>query len=321
MSGGCPIWGTPNKVFPSGLADITDCYSPRAGGRYIITHTATAKIQRWTEQENLLKAKLSRWIYEQNLLRTPQEITSQILKEVKHWPMPSVPKRMDYLLEFIDSKTTMLGKGVSMSEEMQAATLALSEEELRYLVKQAEEIGWIEVSIKALAGIGPIVITILGYQRLEELRAIQALSDQAFVAMWFDESMKEAWEKGFIPGIEGAGYNPFRIDRKQHNNKIDDEIIADIRRSRFLVADFTSEPEKARGGVYYEAGFAQGLNIPVIFTCRKDILDSDDIHFDTRQFNHIEWEEKKLEDLRENLKNRIAATIGDGPYRKNQKSA
>jgi len=266
-----------------------------------------------------LKAKLSRWIYEQNLLGAPPEVTYQTLKEVEHWPMPSVPKQMDYLLEFIDSKTKMLDRGASMSEEMQAATLTLTEEELRYLIRQAEEIGWIEVPRKTLAGIGPIIINILGYNRLEELRAVQARSEQAFVAMWFDDSMNEAWGKGFKPGIEDAGYKPLRIDFKQHNNKIDDEIIAEIRRSRFLVADFTSKPKEARGGVYYEAGFAHGLNIPVIFTCRKDILDSEDIHFDTRQFNHIEWQEEKLEDLREKLKNRIAATIGDGPYRNNQK--
>ena len=32
---------------------------------------------------------------------------------------------------------------------------------------------------------------------------------------------------------------PVRIDQKERLNKIDDEIIAEIRRSRFLVADFT----------------------------------------------------------------------------------
>ena len=83
---------------------------------------------------------------------------------------------------------------------------------------------------------------------------------------------------------------PVRIDQQEHNNKIDDEIIAEIRRSRFVVADFTQGEKGARGGVYYEAGFAQGLGIEVIFTCRKDVLDNNDIHFDTRQYNHIGWE-------------------------------
>ena len=103
-----------------------------------------------------------------------------------------------------------------------------------------------------------------------------------------------------------------RIDRKEHSNKIDDEIIAEIRRSRFVVADFTCEREKVRGGVYYEAGFALGLGLPVIWTCRKDCLDY--LHFDTRQYNHIVWETP--EELYARLKARIGAFIGDGPLQK-----
>ena len=127
--------------------------------------------------------------------------------------------------------------------------------------------------------------------------------------MWFDDSMGEAWEDGFDPAIRGAGYEPVRIDKQEHVNKIDDEIIAEIRRARFLVADFTHGDTGARGGVYYEAGFAHGLDIPVIFTCRRDSFDK--IHFDTRQYNHIVWAEPK--ELRRNLMSRIAAVIGDGP--------
>jgi len=291
--------------------------SPRAGGDYVIDSNATEIIDTWAE-EGILKAKLSRWIYEQNLLGALPEVTDQILKEVKHWPMPPVSRRMDYLLEFIDSKTERIDALIPWSDEMQAATLSIDEEELRRLIYHAEKSGWLEVPVKTAQG-NSVVITLKGYEHLEELKKVQVLSYRAFVAMWLDESMHEAWGKGFKPGIEDAGYKPLRIDLEPHNEKIDDKIIAKIRRSRFLIADFTSKPKEARGGVYYEAGFAHGLNIPVIFTCRKDIFESGDIHFDTRQFNHIVWEEEKLGDLRKNLKNRIAATIGDGPYRNNQK--
>lgn len=77
------------------------------------------------------------------------------------------------------------------------------------------------------------------------------------------------------------------------------------------MADFTSKPEKARGGVYFEAGFAKGLKLLVIFACRKDRFK--DVHFDTRQFNHIVWEYP--EGLRKKLANRISRTVGDGPHR------
>jgi nucleoside 2-deoxyribosyltransferase len=103
------------------------------------------------------------------------------------------------------------------------------------------------------------------------------MSIQGFVAMWFTFSMEDVYEKGFSPAIRDSGYQPMRIDRKEHVNKIDDEIIAEIRRSRFLVADFTSEPNQPRGGVYFEAGFALGLNIPVIWTCREDLVGQ--LHF------------------------------------------
>ena len=129
--------------------------------------------------------------------------------------------------------------------------------------------------------------------------------------MWFDKSMDEAYGSGIRPAIEKAGYRPVRIDEKPHNKKIDDEIIAEIRRSRFVVADFTEGEEGTRGGVYYEAGFAHGLNIPVIFTCRKDSLER--VHFDTRQYNHVVWED--FNHLRESLVQRISAVIGDGPGR------
>lgn len=280
----------------------------------MITGSAMARFQNGYELETPQKVKLSRWIYEQNILGEVPVVDSEILKQVKNWRMSPVSMQVDYLLKFLESKTKVIGASVrfqEVSDEMLAATLLENEGQLRYMIEQIQELGFVNGEWTAPT------ITLEGYRRLEELRGIQASSDQAFVAMWFDDSMNEAWQEGFKPGIEEVGYKPLRIDRKEHNNKIDDEIIAEIRRSRFLVADFTSEPEKARGGVYYEAGFAEGLKIPVIFTCRDDRLE--DVHFDTRQFNHIVWENP--EDLHKKLANRISHTVGDGPHRKKTSSS
>lgn len=155
-----------------------------------------------------------------------------------------------------------------------------------------------------------------GFDYLDSLDA-GANTKQAFVAMWFDPTMREAWRLGFAPAIRDAGYEPFRIDGLQHNGKIDDAIVAAIKKSRFLIADFTCggvETESGfqpnpRGGVYYEAGLAHGLGMEVIFTCREDRMAW--LHFDTRQFAHIVW--KTPADLREQLYNRIAATLKEAP--------
>lgn len=68
-----------------------------------------------------------------------------------------------------------------------------------------------------------------------------------------------------------------------------------------------------RGGVYFEAGLALGLNMPVIWICEEE-LKSNEIHFDTRQYNYLTWKESAIGDLKEPLQNRIEAIIGKGSY-------
>ena len=175
--------------------------------------------------------------------------------------------------------------------------------EVGFLLKYLVGRGWVSD-----IGVEKYVVTVDGYAQIAD-RESATDSSQAFVAMWFDDSMAEVYRDGIEPGIRDAGYNPLRIDRKDHINKIDDEIIAELRRSRFLVADFTHGPDGARGGVYYEAGFAHGLDMPVIFTCQQDSLD--ELHFDTSHYNHLNWADHA--ELRVNLKNRVLAVIGEGP--------
>lgn len=124
--------------------------------------------------------------------------------------------------------------------------------------------------------------------------------------MWFDTKVLPVWANAIEPAIQDAGYKPQRIDGHHHNNRIDDEIIAVLRRSKFVIADFTGQ----RGGVYFEAGFALGLGLQVIWTCEKSELK--DVHFDNRQYNFVVWEEDKLKEFKVALQNRIEATIGRG---------
>ena len=150
-----------------------------------------------------------------------------------------------------------------------------------------------------------VEVTPKGHIRYEEVQGRRIASAQGFVAMWFDNSMGNAYTDGFEVGVRQAGYDPLRVDSVEHVGKIDDEIIGQIRRSRFVVADFTGQ----RGGVYFEAGFALGLDLPVIWTCRQDGIK--ELHFDIRQFNCIDWTDP--DDLATRLQRRIEAVIGAGP--------
>lgn len=313
----CLIWKTDcGRRRSSGYEEFR---SARAGGHYRVREADKSEVE-IPADNTPLKLNLSRWIYERNLHGASPVIDTEIIRNYTSVPVPLPLERVDNLLNFIDLKNRdQLGHPINafgdMLAPMLAAAPAKSSNELFHILDIAKQHDFIDFNDMRIPGTIPQIQGIIlmpgGYRRLEELQRDETKSFQAFVAMWFDPSMDDAYEDGIRAGIVAAGYKPIRIDRKEHNNKIDDEIIAEIRRSRFLVADFTSEPDKPRGGVYYEAGFAHGLNIPVIFTCRESRIN--DLHFDTRQFNHIAW--ATPEDLRTKLKNRISATIGDGPLK------
>jgi nucleoside 2-deoxyribosyltransferase len=162
-------------------------------------------------------------------------------------------------------------------------------------VAKAKELGYLDPQK------GGLRLDVRGWQRAAELLSTRKLSDQAFVAMSFAPQLEAAWTDGIRPALEDTGYKAFRVDSREHNEKIDDLIVTEIKRSGLIVADFTGQ----RGGVYYETGLAEGLGIPVIRCCRED--DVSNLHFDTRQYNHVVWRE--TQDLHKKLALRIAATI------------
>ncbi len=181
-------------------------------------------------------------------------------------------------------------------------------------------------------------ITAKGYQRLREIAKPGKDSKQCFVAMWFAEEMNDVYENAIKKAIEyieegesSARFEAIKIDDVEHTNDINDEIIAQIRRSRFMVCDLTGY----RGGVYFEAGFAYGLGLEVIYTCREDwckeqvlkdendkevlfLLDNnknevfikkEGVHFDIAHRNRIEWSPDNLDEFRIKLENRIKSVI------------
>lgn len=150
-----------------------------------------------------------------------------------------------------------------------------------------------------------ITITPSGWAFLEELKYKISESDSGFIAMWFDSSL-DALLATLESAIRNAGYKPVRIDRHEHINRIDDEIIALIRQSKFIVADFTGQ----RGGVYFESGFAMGLNKPVFWACNEAELK--EVHFDTNHFNYLTWSIEKLGDFQIALQKRIESVLGKG---------
>ena len=308
----CRIWGSGHSATgytepdPS-RAVVRD--SPRAGGGYKLVGGVKPFLENMDLAE---RSRLTTWLVDQRIQGVDQpEVTEAVVSHLRMARPLQVHERADRLLRFLARATDVVGNYVEISPENCDSACAWSEStdwrEVHYFLGYLVSNGWLEAGtfednmFKGWA-------TVDGHSRIAE-QEVNLDSAQAFVAMWFDKSMNEVYSVGIEPGIRKAGYRALKIDREEYIDKIDDRVVAGIRRSRFLVADFTQGRGGARGGVYYEAGFAYGLGIPVFYTCRADLVEC--LHLDTRQYNHILW--KTPDELRESLRNRIRRVLGDSP--------
>jgi hypothetical protein len=223
----------------------------------------------------------------------------------------TIAQRLRRLLEHIGSRSR-LGGSIDEEVELLAPLIdARDWQEVLFLLRHLEELQYIrmtpstQISQERAAGasgqMAQIHMRVQGWEAISPV-AGTGIVGTCFVAMWFDKSLDAAYELGMIPAIEDdCKFKVVRIDRVEHNDDITDRILAGIRSAQFVVADFTGQ----RQGVYFEAGFAAGLGRTVIWTCQEN--DVANLHFDTRQRNHILW--STAGDLREKLTQRIRATV------------
>jgi hypothetical protein len=299
----CPICRMKcNGARKVGAKDVTEYDCPRCGD-YSITYQTATNIES-AEMSKQDRAKVAAYLRERTLrgdsririlsqqfpereFDTPVVTTDEIIND--RFPH-AISERLDRALKNLYRLSEHLGDEISLGLEIDGPVLfAEHKDSFNFIAETLQEAGWVKLN-PTFGLSGGIMLTARGLERIAELERniVGKESMQAFVAMWFDSSLDKAWEDGFEQSCDAAGgYKALRMDLKEHNQKICDAIIAEIRKSRFLVADFTGH----RGGVYFEAGYALGLGIPVIWTCREDELEK--THFDTRQYNHVIWKDEK----------------------------
>jgi hypothetical protein len=247
--------------------------------------------------------QLSGWVREQNAAGVvPVRITPETSRRVARMRIPGLRERASRVLIKLardKSDAWFIRDDAARDPELQAISYSRDEQGVDLLIRILME----ENSLR-LDG-GKCAVTAKGLLAAEALVADQSGSAQGFVAMSFDPSLREAWTHGFDPGIRTAGFRPLRLDSEDYVGGIADEVMAQIRRSRFVVADYTGQ----RNSVYFEAGFALGLGLTVIPTCRADEVPN--LHFDVRHLHTLPWNTPA--ELADDLNRRIRAVIGVGP--------
>jgi nucleoside 2-deoxyribosyltransferase len=232
-------------------------------------------------------------------------------KIIREGVYPKTPEdKINNLLNYLHSLQEYEGSNINFPKNEENQQLANRlyfkkyQEMSFYLftLKDKGLIDGIDSSSKEGKSLVAIKLTYEGLSKVIELNENGTQSDRCFIAMSFSSNQNER-RINIKNAITDAGYTPILIDEQHIDSDvtINDALISEIRKAKFIVADFTEH----KHGVYFEAGFALGLKKPVIYLCEgKDFKNT---HFDTNHYPHIIYE--NWNELKEGLTTKIEAWI------------
>ena len=307
--------GKPIKVEPFGpVQNKYHVTCPKCGFYTITERAVNAEPDPFVKKQLHLISAVARWSKERGnelqvqsaLLENRSEFEASILSVCPQ----NTQEILDRILAYIAEKASYPGEAIPIEgDSISPLFYCKNIEEVELYLKYLQTCNFVDIfgKIDAKHYNYKVALTVEGLKKVQEQAKPNIESKQAFVAMRFNDEMKSIYFEGIKKLEEDTGFTMHRVDMEPFNDKICDKIIAEIRRSRFVIADVTGH----RQAVYFEAGFAKGLGLPVIWTCREDDINGCESNFDTRQYNHIYWTEAN--ELREKLRYRIEATIGMAP--------
>ncbi len=305
-TGKCPICKNSVQVWEYDAIKNRQEYKCDCCGKYYLMDMLWRDIDIFEKEEEKFY-KVSSWICEQNeQYNISPEIDKDKFQEILNIRDKKIKEKFDLLMKYISKGTS---KNFNISSMKVACWIRDDNEFGTILSKVIDKnyVGGVAVD-KSLAGtymisVNHAELTFDGQAYVEELEEVNIHSKQVFAAFYFSDDLKVVFDNEVKEAIEECGliYKRVSSSTASHDITINDEIISLIKSSRIIIADFTGQ----RNSVYFEAGYAMGMGLPVIWTCKKDEVN--DLSFDTRQYPHILWE--NAEDLKMQLINRIRAII------------
>ena len=311
----CPVCANAVRQFSQReVGDHIEC--PRCGP-YVLTGTARAVLPSMTNDDRRIRATLSHVIRQMAERSAWPVLSSDLLRDIiANTRPPNAEQQLRNLVTWLGKSQSDEGAEVHFSEETIAAVGAVDVAGVAFIASQAHHAGLVSVDIKARQGIGarpvhiisPMQLTIAGWRLLGELRRGAVSNRIAFMAMPFGiADLDGIYREHFCAAVAATGFQLKRLDEGQPAGLIDDRLRVEIRQSRFLISDLTHR----NPGAYWEAGFAEGLGKPVIYTCRKDVFDDKTMapHFDTNHHLTVVWDPGRMGEAVARLKATIRATL------------
>lgn len=315
MSDLCPVCSIELKNKPQELLDrpATRFTCDRCGS-FILSNQLKRNISYILQKNKNADIKISHVLHLMQQKNKGGELSESMIETVLEKPLPRPQEQADLLIRWLAEHSDNPGDQVSLDPiEPHLSIIGTKTEEgvvlvLSHLIEKGLVKGKLTQTLSGhYIGFDELALTFDGWNYYETLLKGGISYRKAFMAMKFGEADLNAMlENVFKPSVKMAGFDLFKLDDVLQAGLIDDRLRVEIQSSDFLIADLTH----ANNGAYWEAGYAEGLGKPVIYTCEKEQFDSPQkTHFDTNHHLTVVWDKNAPELAGDLLKATIRATL------------
>ncbi len=260
-------------------------------------------------------ALLSHWIrtkHEANMIDKRRSthiiLDEELIESILKNPLPNPAEQADNLVRWLGENSIGYGEYQCLEYSKDLSLIgSATPEGFMWIFHHLMDLGLIEADCETVNNI-ELRLSFEGWEYYHELKKGAVDSRKAFMAMEYGHPELEIiYNDVPKPAVEQTGFELFILPEKPKAGLIDDSLRVEIQTSRFLIADLTHE----NAGAYWEAGYAEGLGKPVIYTCKKKKFEKEKTHFDTNHHLTIPWDNENPDEAAEKLKATIRATLPD----------
>jgi len=270
----CPVCKTELKEEPKENfdRDVT-FFSCHRCGDFAFSHELIKDMPGILQRNKNADVKISHALRTMQRINNKVELLTTNIEAILKNPLPRPQEQADLLIRWFAEHSDAPGDLVSLDPiEYNLSIIGAKSKDgfLLILLHLIEKVGLVKGNLNrtyGVVGADELMLTFDGWEYYETLLKGKATYRKAFMAMKFgDHDLNEVLEKVFKPSVKMAGFDLFKSDDEPRAGLIDDQLRVDIQSSDFLIADLTHD----NLGAYWEAGYAEGLGKPVIYTCEQE---------------------------------------------------
>lgn len=307
----CPICRVgpqhpPDQIGGGVLYDCSNC------GPYWLTGTAAVVLPENIEAAPERRFLLAHFVRQRSRAGERTKVDSHLVQHAfaTSTAFPSAFEQLENLLIWL-AQNTRPGQLITIEfRTFQAIVGSPDELALRWVALSAHQRGFVhgyETSSSDGFRFEAATLTLEGWTWFDDIGRHKR-SRIAFMAMQFnDPTLDKIVNDHFRRAVERTGFTLRRLDDQPRAGIIDNILRVEIRRARVMICDLTHR----NPGAYWEAGFAEGIGIPVVYTCEHGAMSAKTLHFDTRNCTVVPWTEAEPEKAADMLTATIRNSLPD----------